>query len=189
MEINIGGTSLAEKAVFAKHLSVMLKSGLTIAEALNISQDSAQGKMKKVLQSVLTSVESGQPLSVAFGRHPKVFTGIFISATQAGETSGTLSENLEHLAEQLEKDKELVAKVKGAGCGVCGDTGFTGRIGVFEVLEMTDGVKELILKNASSDEISAAAKAEGMTTMMEDGINKVLSGATTLGEVLRVTRE
>ena len=113
-DINIGGTGLTVKALFAKHVSVMLKSGLTIVEALSIAEDSAQGKFKKILKGVLKSVESGQSLSDSFARDPKVFTGIFISTTQAGEASGTLEGNMEHLAEQLEKEKELVEKIKGA---------------------------------------------------------------------------
>ncbi len=78
---------------------------------------------------------------------------------------------------------------KGAGCKVCGDTGYSGRVGVFEVLEMEDNIKQLILKRASSDDILAAARENGMTTMMEDGIRKVFAGETTLEEVLRVTRD
>jgi len=76
---------------------------------------------------------------------------------------------------------------RGAGCQVCGQTGYTGRFGIFEVLEMTSAVKELILKNASSDAVNALAKEQGMTDMLEDGIGKALNGQTTLGEVLRAT--
>jgi len=113
-DISFGRVGLAQKALLAKHLSVMLKSGLTITESLSIALDSSSGSLRKTLQGVLKSVESGQPLSSSFERYPKVFSGLFISATHAGESSGTLGENLEHLAEQLEKDKELVAKIKGA---------------------------------------------------------------------------
>jgi len=78
---------------------------------------------------------------------------------------------------------------KGNGCKVCGNTGYTGRIGIFEVLEMTDNIKDLIVKRASSGEIMKAAVKNGMTTMMEDGLDKVLNAFTTLQEVLRVTKE
>jgi type IV pilus assembly protein PilB len=76
---------------------------------------------------------------------------------------------------------------KGAGCKVCGNTGYTGRLGIFEVLEMAGNIKELILKRASSDEITKVAKTNGMTTMLEDGVEKIFNGVTTLEEVLRVT--
>jgi len=78
---------------------------------------------------------------------------------------------------------------KGTGCPVCNNTGYQGRVGVFEVLEMTEDIKKLILKSASSEEITNLAKMQGMTTMFEDGVDKVLNGMTTLEEVLRVTKE
>jgi len=92
---------------------------------------------------------------------------------------------------KLTKKKSLsgIRLYKGNGCKVCGDTGYTGRVGVFEVLEMSDTVRPLILRHASSDEIVQVAKEDGMTTMLEDGVDKALNGITTLEEVLRVTRE
>jgi len=114
IEVPLGGVSLIQKAFFAKHLAVMLKSGLSIVEALNIAQDSTRGKLKKVLGGIMKSVRAGRSLSDSFSNYPKVFSGLFINATYAGEQSGTLEENLGHVAEQLEKEKELVSKVKGA---------------------------------------------------------------------------
>lgn len=67
--------------------------------------------------------------------------------------------------------------------------GFLGRIGIHEVLKMTGTIKDLIMKGATSDEIDAQAKKEGMISMIEDGIFKAASGLTTLEEVLRVVSE
>ncbi len=78
---------------------------------------------------------------------------------------------------------------KGSGCKVCAGTGYSGRIGIFEVLEMTDNIKDLIIKRASSNEIMKVACQNGMTTMLEDGIKKALTGITTIEEVVRVTCE
>ncbi len=114
LEISISRINLTQKALFARHLAVMLKAGLTITEALNITQDSTQGRFRKVVRGVLKSVQSGHSLSTSFSRYPKVFSGLFISATQAGETSGTLEGSLHNIAKQLEKEKELVSKIKGA---------------------------------------------------------------------------
>jgi len=113
-EIPFGKVNLVQRALFTKHLTMMLKSGLPITEALSIAQDAASSKLKKVLRGVLKSVQAGQSLSKAFSLYPKVFSGLFISSTKAGEASGTLTENLENVAEQLEKEKELVSKIKGA---------------------------------------------------------------------------
>ncbi len=77
---------------------------------------------------------------------------------------------------------------RGLGCRTCGETGFVGRLGIFEVLEITDKIKKLIVARAASHEILAAAAAEGMTTMLEDGLGKVITGETTLAEVLRVIK-
>jgi type IV pilus assembly protein PilB len=86
------------------------------------------------------------------------------------------------------KDLSGIRLYKGSGCSVCGNTGYTGRVGVFEVLEMTESIKDLIIKRVSSDEIMKAARAHGMTTMLEDGISKVFQGVTTLDEVFMATK-
>lgn len=69
------------------------------------------------------------------------------------------------------------------------DDGFKGRVGIHEVLKMTLSIKDLIMKSATSSEIEAQAKKEGMLTMIEDGIFKCVQGLTTIEEVLRVVSE
>ncbi len=70
-----------------------------------------------------------------------------------------------------------------------GEDGFNGRVGIHEVLEMSSTIKELIIKNATADDIELQAKKEGMMTMLEDGIFKCAQGLTTIEEVLRVITE
>ncbi|MBU1167647.1 GspE/PulE family protein, partial [Patescibacteria group bacterium] len=77
---------------------------------------------------------------------------------------------------------------KGKGCKTCHNTGYTGRAGIFEVLEITEEVKSLIMQRANAAKIQKQAVKEGMTTMVEDGLRKVAEGRTTIDEVLRVTR-
>ena len=67
--------------------------------------------------------------------------------------------------------------------------GYKGRVGIHEVLEVSTTIKEMILKNSSTDEIEQMAKKEGMMTMLEDGIFLVASGVTSTEEVLRVVSE
>jgi len=67
--------------------------------------------------------------------------------------------------------------------------GYHDRIGIHEVLEVTESIKQLIISNATSDAIEKRAKEEGMITMLEDGIIKAVQGITTIEEILRVTRE
>ncbi|MDD5147248.1 MAG: GspE/PulE family protein [Candidatus Daviesbacteria bacterium] len=78
---------------------------------------------------------------------------------------------------------------KGKGCSFCGNTGYLGRIGIFEVLSLTDKISKLVLEHTSSGVIEEAAVGEGMITMKQDGYMKVLEGITTMEEVLRVAQD
>ncbi|OHA66777.1 MAG: hypothetical protein A3C82_00730 [Candidatus Wildermuthbacteria bacterium RIFCSPHIGHO2_02_FULL_47_12] len=73
------------------------------------------------------------------------------------------------------------------GCKECSGSGFSGRIGIFEALKMTPELQEIILRDPSEVNIAKEAKRQGMATMRQDGIVKVLDGVTTLEEVLRET--
>lgn len=75
---------------------------------------------------------------------------------------------------------------KGKGCDSCGGSGYKGRTAVFEFLEITPNVEEVILKNPSAADIRKAARKEGMMSLFEDGMQKVRNGDTTLEELLRV---
>ncbi len=77
----------------------------------------------------------------------------------------------------------------GGGCEACGGTGFRGRTGIFELLTVTDRIRERILARADAGAIRASAVAEGMVLLREDGWEKVRRGMTTIEEVVRVTRE
>lgn len=77
---------------------------------------------------------------------------------------------------------------KGKGCKICHSTGYSGRLGLFEVLEVSKEIRALITAKNDSDVIAKKAIEEGMTTMLADGMDKVARGVTTLEEVLRVTK-
>ncbi len=103
------------------------------------------------------------------------------------------------LLEEIEKFPSTVKKrvrptetlyiYEPVGCKRCNNIGYSGRIGIFEILEMTDRLGEIILKEPSEAKIQEEAKNQGMITMKQDGILKVLEGATSLEEVLRVAEE
>jgi len=112
--IVLGGVSTLEKALFAKYLSVIIKAGLTLVEALDISRDQAKGKFKRILNDVFDYVSRGHMLAEALERHSKIFPNIYINLIKAGEASGTLAENLKHLSDQVEKDLVIRRKVKSA---------------------------------------------------------------------------
>ncbi len=83
--------------------------------------------------------------------------------------------------------KEITA-YKGAGCKVCRGTGYFSRIGLFEVLEITESIRKLITDRTDSDVIAKAAREGGIINMIDDGLAKVVKGLTTLEEVQRVTK-
>jgi type IV pilus assembly protein PilB len=78
---------------------------------------------------------------------------------------------------------------KGAGCSECGNAGYLGRVGIFEVLPITPKIADMILKHSDSNSLETEARAEHMITMKQDGYLKILRGVTTLEEVLRVAQE
>ena len=91
---------------------------------------------------------------------------------------------------QMGMDPELAQKTecfKGKGCSVCGNTGFKGRIALYEVMPISDSIKELILMGASATEIKNEAIAQGMKTLRQSGLTKIAEGVTSVSEILRIT--
>jgi type IV pilus assembly protein PilB len=106
------------------------------------------------------------------------------------EIRDLILEEIEKLPEEEKKKIKIPQNFKiyeAVGCDECNKIGFTGRIGIFEVLEMTKNLEEIILKEPSEAKILEEAKRQGMITMRQDGILKVLKGETTIEEVLRET--
>jgi len=102
------------------------------------------------------------------------------------------------ILEKLEKNKiimtaktglESLLFYRGKGCKKCNNTGYKGRMGIYEVLEVTKDISDLILKNAGVNEIEEAAEKQGMIRIVEDGFIKARNGITTIEEIMRVTRE
>lgn len=87
----------------------------------------------------------------------------------------------------IKEPKKGMTFYKPKGCNKCGAFGYRGRIGIIETLMLTDNIKDLILKKAPESDIKAQARREGMVTLREDGLKKVMAGVISLEEVLRVT--
>ena len=79
--------------------------------------------------------------------------------------------------------------MKGAGCNHCNRSGYRGRIAVYEIMRLTSKIREHIFKNSTTSQIRETAIAEGMSTLFQDGIKKVLQGVTTIEEVFRVAKK
>jgi len=107
--------SLLDKLLFTKHLSVMIKSGITIAESIEVlSHQTKSDRLKHILDEVSKDIKNGQSLARSLSKHPKAFSDFYISLIDVGEESGTIDKNLDYLAKQLAKDYQLRKKIQGA---------------------------------------------------------------------------
>ena len=85
------------------------------------------------------------------------------------------------------EDAGSVTPMKGSGCDYCNGTGYKGRMGLFEVMEITEELRELILVGASGLELRRKAIDDGMITLRQSGLRKVKEGVTSMEEVVRET--
>lgn len=103
-----------EKIIFVKHLSLMLRSGISLLESLAALKKESKGKSYKILQDVYKRIENGESFSSALSIYKKYFGDFFISIIKISEASGTLEENLFYLAGQMEKDYRLRQRIRSA---------------------------------------------------------------------------
>ncbi len=151
-----------------------------------------------VLSSLHTTTAAGSIVRMMnMGVEPFLIT----SSVLAIVAQRLLRKICEHCKEEYEVSETLAQKVglyelmknkknnlfRGRGCKNCLDSGYRGRVGISEILILSAGIKELILKRVGEMRIKQAGRLEGMTTMREDGLHKALKGLTSLEEVVRVT--
>ena len=105
------------------------------------------------------------------------------------QPNAALPEVIEQMGLRRFTDAREITLYKPVGCPECAGTGYFGRVCILEMLTMTDSIRSLIMRHVTAGEIRAAAVAQGMETMFENGLRKSLAGITTIEEVLRVTRE
>jgi len=89
----------------------------------------------------------------------------------------------------LDPEGEMVQTYRGAGCPECHGTGYTFRVGIFELMEINDEIRQRIMSNEDASQLTLAARRNGMRNLREDGWMKVREGLTTVDEVMRVTQE
>ena len=109
------GVSTRDIVIFTRQFATMINSGLPLVQSLDILAEQTENEsLRKIIQDVLYDVESGHTLADAMGKHPKVFTELFVNMVAAGEAGGILDTILLRLATFLEKNDALVRKIKGA---------------------------------------------------------------------------
>jgi type II secretory ATPase GspE/PulE/Tfp pilus assembly ATPase PilB-like protein len=89
----------------------------------------------------------------------------------------------------LSPEGEIVDCFRGAGCEECNGTGYTSRVGIFELMDVDDDIRKRIMNNEDASQLTLAARRNGMRNLREDGWAKVRAGLTTVAEVMRVTQE
>lgn len=117
VKLNPFGKSVSNKdmVLFSRQLSTLISARVPILQSLRILEDQIKhGFLLAVLHDLIASIENGESLSLALSKHPNVFGDIYVSLVKSGEVSGSLDRSFAYLADQLEKDYELKAKIKGA---------------------------------------------------------------------------
>lgn len=114
-DLGFSGVSLLDKLLLVKHLGTMLKSGISLNEALAVIAEQATAKkFRRIITNVLEQVKAGQTLAGALAKHPRAFDPLFVNIIKVGEQSGTLEENLGYLTSELEDRLDLQQKIKAA---------------------------------------------------------------------------
>ncbi|MGD2121164.1 MAG: type II secretion system F family protein [Gemmatimonadota bacterium] len=116
INLTIGtGIRTRDIVIFTRQFATMINSGLPLVQSLDILAEQTENQhLRKVIQAVLYDVESGHTLADAMGKHPKVFTELYVNMVAAGEAGGILDTILLRLATFLEKNDALIRKIKGA---------------------------------------------------------------------------
>ena len=106
---------IKDVAIFSRQFSVMMSANVAMVQALRIlANQTVNSKFKLIILEIAEEVDSGSKLSSALAKHPKVFSNFYISVVKSGETSGKLDEVLNYLADEMEKDYDMMSKIKGA---------------------------------------------------------------------------
>lgn len=104
-----------DRVIFFRQLSTLLNAGLPLAQSLRtVADQTTNERLKAAIQEIIADIEGGKALSVAFAKHPNIASNVVVALIGAGEVSGTLDRSLERVANQLEKDAEVISKVRGA---------------------------------------------------------------------------
>lgn len=104
-----------DRILFSRQLSTLINAGLPLVQSLRSVANQTESKpLRHVVNQLISDIEGGAAFSAALSKHPDVFNKVYVSLIAAGEVSGTLDKALERLANQQEKDAEIMSKVKGA---------------------------------------------------------------------------
>lgn len=110
-----GRVKAKDRILFSRQLSTLINAGLPLLQSLKNVQDQTENKnFRYIISEIISDIEAGSSFSSSLSKHPAVFNNVYVSLIAAGETSGTLDKSLMRLADQQEKDAEIISKVRGA---------------------------------------------------------------------------
>jgi len=106
---------IKDVAIFSRQFSVMMSANVAMVQSLRIlTNQTVNSKLKLIISEIAEEVDSGSKLSTALAKRPKIFSNFYVSVVSSGETSGKLDEVLNYLADEMEKDYDMMSKIKGA---------------------------------------------------------------------------
>lgn len=149
--------------------------------------NTAAGSIPRLLDMGMEPFLIASSLNAAVGQ--RILRKICPSCKQSYPAPAEVGDNIKKVLGSLIRNDKPITLYKGAGCNICGNTGYQGRVGIYEVLPMSPEVMKLVLDRSSDANIEKQAIAEGMITLKQDGYLKALAGVTTLEEVLRVAED
>lgn len=107
--------SAKDKVIFTRQLATLVNAGLPLTQSLRtVAEQTSSKPLAVVINQVVASVEGGVSLADSMAKHPKIFNDVYVALVAAGESSGTLDQALERIANQQEKDADMIRKVRGA---------------------------------------------------------------------------
>lgn len=196
--IMVGEIRDGETAELAVHAAL---TGHLVLSTLHTN--SAAGAIPRLLDMGVESFLLGSTLNVVLAQ--RLVRKICTNCKTEYEAPKELHDTIERVVEQIEENKVLMLKdpevaksiksfsaekfklSKGKGCTRCGNTGYKGRLGIYELLPMSEEIASLTIDGSPANKIEAVAIKEGMLTLSQDGYLRIIEGATTLEEVMRVT--
>jgi len=117
VNIVLSRVKIQEKIIFARNLSVMVKAGLSLSRSVSILEKQTKNeKFKSAIRSIGEDIKKGNSLNVGMKKFPKIFSPLFVSMVRAGEESGSLSESLDVVGDQMEKNYQVRRNCKRIAC-------------------------------------------------------------------------
>ncbi len=184
----------AEIAVHSAMTGHLVLSTLHTNDAVTTLPRLTEMKVPSFLVATTTNLVVAQRLV------RKICTHCIVSYTLTKKNVAELEKHVDvgFLLESLEKHGAIASRkqqpetllfFRGRGCKQCNETGYKGRVGIYELLEVTPAVREAITSNVTPEQLLPIAREQGMITLIQDGFLKAKNGVTTIEEVLRVTKE